>query len=138
LNDIKDIRQNPDKYRKGLGDRGMDPSEIGRLLDADQDARLARTQLQNLQSQANVYTDICALDKTDRMPPEAKELRRGELTQKLMALREERLKLLAEEIERLDAKIAAADAEVAECDRREAVLVEVCDEIRAEKSLTNE
>jgi len=141
MNDIKDIRQNPDKYRKGLRDRGQDPTEIDRLLDADIEARMAKTHLQNLEGQGNVLTDIYALDMRE-MPPEVKERKKAELEKRLATLRAERYTLIAQEIAWYDKKIPAAEAKVADCGRRLAewaaasehapTLEEICGEIKRE------
>jgi seryl-tRNA synthetase len=140
MNDIKDIRENPDKYRKGLSDRGQDPTEIDRLLEADTEARMAKTRLQNLQSQSNVISEMFALDKNQKTPVMAREAKKQTLMTKLVFLREEQLTLLQQEIDYLDKKIPEKEAQAAELDQRLAnwaattehasVIEEVCDEIR--------
>lgn len=117
MNDIKDIRKDPDKYRKGMEDRGKDPAEIDALLEADAEARVSKTLLQNRQSQANLVTDFFALDK-QTLKPEVKERKIAELEKKRELLKAEEFSTLEQYIALLDKKIEAADAEVADCDRR--------------------
>jgi seryl-tRNA synthetase len=152
MNDIKDIRENPDKYRKGLSDRGQDPTQIDELIRVDKGARIAKTLVQNRQSQANIDTQLWELYAVTRKKPlteEQKEQQAAALKKKLETLQEEARTLelqlnewqqddLQREIEYLDRKIAVEEAKIAECDRKQtellapfaSVLEEIVEEIK--------
>jgi seryl-tRNA synthetase len=140
VNDIRDIRENPEKWRQAMRDRGKDPAEIDRLLEADEDARLVKTIQQNLRSQANIRTDLFALNKNEKMPPEVKLAKVAALNKKLDMLREEEYVLAEKQIKFIDKALARRNKKIAECDRKLvewatsnpylAVLEEICDEIK--------
>ena len=50
--DLKDLRENPDKYRKGAADK-LSPVDIDALLSLDEQVRDAQTQLQNKTARQN-------------------------------------------------------------------------------------
>lgn len=50
--DLKDLRADPDKYRKGAADKQTD-ADIDRLLALDEQVRAAQTELQNLVAEKN-------------------------------------------------------------------------------------
>ena len=50
--DLKDLRDNPDKYRKGASDKHS-PADIDALLSLDEQVRAAQTDLQNLVASRN-------------------------------------------------------------------------------------
>ncbi|MEM6256837.1 MAG: serine--tRNA ligase [Planctomycetota bacterium] len=50
--DLKDLRENPDKYRKGAADK-QSPVEIDGLLTLDEQVRAAQTELQTLVAERN-------------------------------------------------------------------------------------
>jgi len=154
MNDIKDIRENPDKYRKGLRDRGKDPTEIDELLRVDKGARIAKTWWQNLRSRENIDTELWMLYNVPRkkkpLTEAEKELQAAELYKRLEALKAEepslRLQLnewqqedSAIELALLTKEIGAADAKVEELTRQEhemlgpyaSVLEEIIEEIKA-------
>ena len=152
MNDIKDIRENPDKYRKGLIDRGQDPAEIDELLRVDKGARLSKTLVQNLQSQANIDTSLWELYAVTRKKPlseEQKEQQAAVLRKRLETLQAEAAPMkielnaweqdnVARKIKWLDEKIAKNEAEIAELERKEqeilalhtSVLEEIVEELK--------
>jgi seryl-tRNA synthetase len=166
MNDIKDIRENPEKYRQALRDRtsgavlARDPqaaeknaAEIDELLRVDKGARLAKTLVQNLQSQANIDTAFVELyiARKKPIPEEVKEAKATKLRADLKRLQEEELPLrvalneweqndLMMQIARYDTEIAKQEAIVAECDRKEAeilaphtvILEEIVEQIKRE------
>lgn len=137
MNDIKDIRENPEKYRKGLTDRGQDPTQIDEILRIDKGARLAKTLVQNMHSQQNIDTELFMLYNVPRKKPlseEHKEKIAADLRKKLEALQDEALPLrialnewqqddVAREIAYCDAEIAKHEAKVAELDQKEAEIL---------------
>jgi len=154
MNDIKDIRENPDKYRQMMINRGKDPVEIDDLLRADRGTRIAKTLVQNMHSQENIDTDLFVLYNVPRkknpLTEAEKEVHAGMLRERLAALKAEELPLrqqlnawqqedLTIEIARLDIQIAKKEAFIAECERKEAeilaplatVLEEIVEEIKA-------
>jgi len=50
--DLKDLRENPDKYRKGASDKNSS-ADIDALLSLDEQVRAAQTELQNLVAERN-------------------------------------------------------------------------------------
>jgi seryl-tRNA synthetase len=50
--DLKDLRENPDKYRKGAADK-QSPIDIDALISLDEQVRAAQTELQNLVAARN-------------------------------------------------------------------------------------
>ena len=50
--DLKDLRENPDKYRKGASDKQYDV-HIDALLSLDEQVRAAQTELQSLTAERN-------------------------------------------------------------------------------------
>jgi seryl-tRNA synthetase len=153
MNDIKDIRENPEKYRKGLSDRGQDPTQIDELLRVDKGARIAKTLVQNKQSQANIDTQLWELYAVTRKKPlteEQKEQQAAALRKKLETLQEEELSLriainewqqddTQREIDYLNTKIAREEAKIAALEQKEmeilapfaSVLEEIVEEIKA-------
>jgi seryl-tRNA synthetase len=154
MSDIKDIRENPDKYRKGLSDRGQDPTQIDELLRVDKGARIAKTLVQNKQSQANTDTQLWELYAVTRKKPlteEQKEQQAAALRKKLETLQEEARTLqlqlnewqqddLQREIEQLDREIIREESKIAALDQKEtellapyeSVLEEIVKEIKAQ------
>jgi Sec7-like guanine-nucleotide exchange factor len=126
-----------------LTDRGQDPTEIDRLLEVDDEARLAKTILQNMQSQANIDTqlwELYAVTRKKPMPEDVKEAKAKKLHEQLLVLKEEALKLREQQLEMLDKQIIVADARVEELTRKELemlepfadVLEEIVKEIKAQ------
>lgn len=156
MNDIKDIRQNPEKYRTAMRNRGKDPAEIDELLRVDEGVRLAKSVVQNGQAQSNIDTELWQLYNIPRKNPlseEQKEKIAAPLRKKLEALQAEVLPIkqrltewqirdLELEIEHCDREIAKAEAKIADCDRKEiellqphaAVLEEIVEEIKREQA----
>lgn len=132
MNDLKDIRKDPEKYRQMMTNRGKDPAEIDELLELDEEARLAKTIAQNSQSQANIHTDIFALSKNSKMPAELKAHKVKEYELKLEVLKQEMIILLEKDIELCDKRIAAAEATIKECDAKiETLLAPIATELEA-------
>ena len=52
--DLKDLRENPDKYRKGASEK-LYPPLVDALLSADEEVRATQTELQNLVAERNQF-----------------------------------------------------------------------------------
>jgi seryl-tRNA synthetase len=149
VNDIKDIRENPEKYRQGLRDRtnaaqlAKDPqaaeknaAEIDELLRIDKGARLAKTLVQNLQAQSNIDTSLVELyvSRKKPLPEDVKEAKAAKYREELKRLQDEALPLrialnewqqddIARQIAWCDAGIARHEAKVAELEQKEAEIL---------------
>ena len=51
--DIRQIRKNPDEYKKRLGTRGVEPEKIDALLEKDKERRDLLVEAENLKKQRN-------------------------------------------------------------------------------------
>lgn len=51
--DLKDLRENPDRYRKGAADKGFDPAGIDELIRLDADLRKLLSEQQTLTAEKN-------------------------------------------------------------------------------------
>lgn len=116
MHDIKDIRQNPDKYKQGLQARGKDPSTIDTLLEMDKQVRATKTEVQTAQAEVNRYTSLIQAQK------QAEKMEQKVIDYDL-------------EIARLKDKVVAFDQQALEILQVSIpILEEICKEVVAERS----
>ncbi len=73
MHDLKEIRENPDRFDAGLGRRGLDPMARA-ILDLDAKARALTTALQELQTKRNSASKAIGAAKAKKDEAEAQRL----------------------------------------------------------------
>lgn len=89
--DISALRQNPDKYKKGVGDKGYDTALVDKALEADKKYRETLQKVESLRAERNRFTREKNIDEGRRVKSEIKKLE-----PELSKLEEEYLNILKE------------------------------------------
>ena len=94
--DIRDIRKNPDEYKKRLGTRGVKPEQIDALLEKDKERRDLLVEAESLKKQRNEVSAKIAQAKRNK----------EDATEQIAKMREvgAKIKTLDEDLNRVEAE----------------------------------
>jgi seryl-tRNA synthetase len=95
--DIKQMRQNPEVFRRGLRRRGIDPSVVDRCLAMDEERRGLITRIQLLRHRRNELAE--EIGRAKKMGKDASEMMRS-------------VAEVSQEIERLEARLEQVESEL--------------------------
>ena len=95
--DIKQMRQNPEIFRRGLRRRGIDPSVVDRCLAMDEERRGLITRIQLLRHRRNELAE--EIGRAKKMGKDASEMMRS-------------VAEVSQEIERLEARLEQVESEL--------------------------
>ena len=95
--DIRQIRKNPDEYKKRLGTRGVEPEKIDALLEKDKERRDLLVEAENLKKQRNDVSAEIAKAKRNKEDATAQIEKMREVGTRIKALDEDLDRVEAEE-----------------------------------------
>jgi seryl-tRNA synthetase len=106
--DIRDLRDNPDKYRTGAANKNMDPAAVDALLEADKQLRALTSQQQELTAEKNrigkeIGKIAGQMKKADADTKAQLQQQMADLQQRPNAIKQEEAEL-AEQIRPLEAR----------------------------------